>query len=85
MSCQPHWRMVGGMSEIVVIDGTPYDPRFPSVRYSGNHAVHTAGQRDLSDVYLGHYHPTCGWCWLGASHTDHAHRVKIERSSTDVH
>lgn len=61
------------MSEVVVIDGNPYNPRFPGVRHSGNHSVHTAGHRDTSDVYRGYYDPTCGWCWLGASHTDHAH------------
>ena len=70
------------MAEDVVIYGNAYDPPFPGIRYRRNDAVHTAGQRDASDLYRGYYDPTCNWCWLGAGHTDHAHRANIERSKT---
>ena len=37
------------------------------------HITHCLDGRDTSDVYVGKYEPECGWCWLGATHTQDAH------------
>lgn len=62
------------------------------VRYPGGHtsdgsslAIHLAARDDTSPAHSTMtygpdrgYDRRCGWCWLGANHSDDAHAAKIE-------
>jgi len=43
--------------------------------------AHAASGSDLSPIHLTYprgYDPACGWCWLGAPHTEAAHAQEVE-------
>lgn len=36
---------------------------------------HVVSENDMSDCHGGGYDPKCGWCWLGAAHSEAAHEA----------
>jgi hypothetical protein len=45
--------------------------------------VHVAHGQDKSPRWdtLNHYEPTCGWCWLGYTHSEAAHQADLPASA----
>lgn len=55
--------------------GTGYTPMGDAVW------VHVTGQDDETRDHPGQsdYHPDCGWCYLGAAHSQGAHSARVRR------